>query len=122
SLLSYCRRDTCWSRYFCSSRRRHTRSKRDWSSDVCSSDLLVRDVDARSLQERDFVAVGQHLQNHVGRAAPFPVFAPVARKQAFRSAERRVGKGCTFARLEDHSVDKETINVKRGNVKNGRKE
>src|SRR5699024_11833682 len=24
-----------------SSRRRHTRSKRDWSSDVCSSDLLV---------------------------------------------------------------------------------
>src|SRR5699024_11844413 len=25
---------------FCSSRRRHTRSKRDWSSDVCSSDLI----------------------------------------------------------------------------------
>src|SRR5699024_3309012 len=24
---------------FCPSRRRHTRSKRDWSSDVCSSDL-----------------------------------------------------------------------------------
>src|SRR5699024_11446738 len=24
-----------------SSRRRHTRSKRDWSSDVCSSDLVV---------------------------------------------------------------------------------
>src|SRR5699024_11473307 len=28
---------------FFSSRRRHTRSKRDWSSDVCSSDL-VRDT------------------------------------------------------------------------------
>src|SRR5206468_8472561 len=32
-----------WSRYFSffffSSRRRHTRSDRDWSSDVCSSDL-----------------------------------------------------------------------------------
>src|SRR5437868_9107740 len=27
-------------RFFFSSRRRHTRSKRDWSSDVCSSDLL----------------------------------------------------------------------------------
>src|SRR5699024_7617639 len=27
------------SRFFFSSRRRHTRSKRDWSSDVCSSDL-----------------------------------------------------------------------------------
>src|SRR5699024_8609867 len=35
---------TVWSRtylFFFSSRRRHTRSKRDWSSDVCSSDLLV---------------------------------------------------------------------------------
>src|SRR5437868_11479239 len=27
--------------FFFSSRRRHTRSKRDWSSDVCSSDLLM---------------------------------------------------------------------------------
>src|SRR5699024_12117696 len=26
---------------FFSSRRRHTRSKRDWSSDVCSSDLIL---------------------------------------------------------------------------------
>src|SRR5699024_11407326 len=27
--------------FFFSSRRRHTRSKRDWSSDVCSSDLKL---------------------------------------------------------------------------------
>src|SRR5699024_11986295 len=27
--------------FFFSSRRRHTRSKRDWSSDVCSSDLVL---------------------------------------------------------------------------------
>src|SRR3989440_4837003 len=27
--------------FFFSSRRRHTRSDRDWSSDVCSSDLMV---------------------------------------------------------------------------------
>src|SRR5690606_33663493 len=27
--------------FFCSSRRRHTRFSRDWSSDVCSSDLVV---------------------------------------------------------------------------------
>src|SRR2546421_3757611 len=27
--------------FFFSSRRRHTRSDRDWSSDVCSSDLLL---------------------------------------------------------------------------------
>src|SRR6266513_4595515 len=30
-----------WSFFFFSSRSRHTRSKRDWSSDVCSSDLDV---------------------------------------------------------------------------------
>src|SRR5699024_12133780 len=30
--------------FFFSSRRRHTRSKRDWSSDVCSSDLEVISV------------------------------------------------------------------------------
>src|SRR5207249_9655526 len=31
--------------FFFSSRRRHTRSKRDWSSDVCSSDLPERRID-----------------------------------------------------------------------------
>src|SRR5699024_4765371 len=34
--------------FFFSSRRRHTRSKRDWSSDVCSSDLLLVAVDDAS--------------------------------------------------------------------------
>src|SRR5216683_7322191 len=32
--------------FFFSSRRRHTRSDRDWSSDVCSSDLPPGQVDA----------------------------------------------------------------------------
>src|SRR2546421_4517149 len=36
--------------FFFSSRRRHTRSDRDWSSDVCSSDLAV--AEARLLAER----------------------------------------------------------------------
>src|SRR5207249_6859113 len=31
--------------FFFSSRRRHTRSKRDWSSDVCSSDLFRAALD-----------------------------------------------------------------------------
>src|SRR5690349_23121249 len=31
----------CWLFFFFSSRRRHTRSLRDWSSDVCSSDLAA---------------------------------------------------------------------------------
>src|SRR2546422_10155522 len=30
-----------WFFFFFSSRRRHTRCSRDWSSDVCSSDLIV---------------------------------------------------------------------------------
>ena len=33
--------------FFFSSRRRHTRSDRDWSSDVCSSDLFDRRQDPR---------------------------------------------------------------------------
>src|SRR5699024_5243846 len=33
--------------FFFSSRRRHTRSKRDWSSDVCSSDLILMDLSQR---------------------------------------------------------------------------
>src|SRR6266496_5485934 len=33
--------------FFFSSRRRHTRSLRDWSSDVCSSDLEARAIHAR---------------------------------------------------------------------------
>src|SRR6266536_3984538 len=35
--------------FFFSSRRRHTRSTRDWSSDVCSSDLAER-ADVSSLR------------------------------------------------------------------------
>src|SRR5699024_11962791 len=35
--------------FFFSSRRRHTRSKRDWSSDVCSSDLeMAKEIPKRS--------------------------------------------------------------------------
>src|SRR2546429_457325 len=32
--------------FFFSSRRRHTRCSRDWSSDVCSSDLFVKYLEA----------------------------------------------------------------------------
>src|SRR5687768_18057214 len=34
--------------FFFSSRRRHTRCSRDWSSDVCSSDLVAPDLGARA--------------------------------------------------------------------------
>src|SRR5207302_5579579 len=41
--------------FFFSSRRRHTRFSRDWSSDVCSSDLVIIGLGAKPLIE-DFIA------------------------------------------------------------------
>src|SRR5438067_9097395 len=47
--------------FFFSSRRRHTRSKRDWSSDVCSSDLFAqRELVRNALRMRpDRIIVGE---------------------------------------------------------------
>src|SRR5256885_7014889 len=52
-LLCYCkcarnvsRRESCI--FFFSSRRRHTRLQGDWSSDVCSSDLVQAYLDAKN--------------------------------------------------------------------------
>src|SRR5437870_9854487 len=38
--------------FFFSSRRRHTRWPRDWSSDVCSSDLIDEQMYARTFEQR----------------------------------------------------------------------
>src|SRR5206468_1692556 len=49
-----------------SSRRRHTRSDRDWSSDVCSSDLVFRDDCQSSLSLlNEFHQTSQHNAAHV---------------------------------------------------------
>src|SRR5690606_39916597 len=40
SIISYCVYLFIFVDFFFSSRRRHTRFSRDWSSDVCSSDLI----------------------------------------------------------------------------------
>src|SRR5690625_5755303 len=42
------------STFFFSIRRRHTRWPRDWSSDVCSSDLLVSTATKENLRELSF--------------------------------------------------------------------
>src|SRR5699024_11458701 len=47
-ILSFSRMDWLVS-FFFSSRRRHTSSKRDWSSDVCSSDLGLQLQQPKSL-------------------------------------------------------------------------
>src|SRR5690554_6993945 len=52
--------------FFFSSRRRHTRCGRDWSSDVCSSDLVDRDwyvfqnLELRNAGGRGLQLVGDH--------------------------------------------------------------
>src|SRR5256884_4884982 len=87
---------------FFSSRRRHTRCSRDWSSDVCSSDLVAvlptRNVPAavkeltRCVEQLGFV--GAELPtNSQGRYPGEPYFHPLY-EEAQRSEERRVGKEC----------------------------
>src|SRR3712207_7414491 len=75
--------------FFFSSRRRHTRYWRDWSSDVCSSDLgkLLRLEGV----EGDVYPVEARLHE------PIDVLLkeePVGRHGDLRSEERRVGKEC----------------------------
>src|SRR3712207_8865217 len=79
--------------FFFSSRRRHTRYWRDWSSDVCSSDLKADGIIAISIRDDDeLVAVRRTsgdddiiVVSHSGQATRF---------HESRSEERRVGKEC----------------------------
>src|SRR5690606_39291257 len=66
--------------FFFSSRRRHTRFSRDWSSDVCSSDLAA--------------SPAQRCSPRSPTAAPQPGAPDPAHTPASRSEERRVGKEC----------------------------
>src|SRR5215813_15010634 len=77
--------------FFFSSRRRHTRCGRDWSSDVCSSDLsepllsVVWMKPSRSRSTTAFVAGSE------------------------RSEERRVGKECRSQWSQYHYKKKEKL-------------
>src|SRR5690606_40417225 len=94
-----------------SSRRRHTRFSRDWSSDVCSSDLAAgvrgeRDIAVGNIVGSNifnllFVLGGAALIAPTGMVVPpavltfdMPVMLAVA-IACLRSEERRVGRGCT---------------------------
>src|SRR5699024_11450561 len=76
--------------FFFSSRRRHTRSKRDWSSDVCSSDLQNEGVLAFCLEGR---VVTEHVPV-TGSHSLFHLSLAVGHTALHRSEERRVGKDC----------------------------
>src|SRR5690606_41010027 len=76
--------------FFFSSRRRHTRFSRDWSSDVCSSDL------ACFMAKPAAGPVGEGLGHEAGLLAMSMGHALdqalVAHRLVHRSEERRVGK------------------------------
>src|SRR5690606_39737025 len=84
--------------YFFSSRRRHTRFSRDWSSDVCSSDL--RNINAVLHDDaRDPVSGSVPLRAIVcdirrDGVASRGVWSGQRRFVVGRSEERRVGKEC----------------------------
>src|SRR3712207_8047423 len=86
--------------FFFSSRRRHTRYWRDWSSDVCSSDLITSadildaldDLDALDLAV-DVVQIDDGWSRGLGEwLSPSPGVASLP--DLVRSEERRVGKEC----------------------------
>src|SRR5207245_8479171 len=91
--------------FFFSSRRRHTRCYRDWSSDVCSSDLLAHAVHAAHLAgilHRDLkpanILLADVVENDSTRSTvtlPWvPKITDFGLAKKMRSEERRVGKEC----------------------------
>src|SRR5690606_41856935 len=85
--------------FFFSSRRRHTRFSRDWSSDVCSSDLstgtwrrlLVADELREGLHPSGLLG-GEHRGVLVVEVLPAPPVDVRGVGVQGRSEERRVGK------------------------------
>src|SRR5699024_11231832 len=79
---------------FVSSRRRHTSSKRDWSSDVCSSDLSFPATSCTSRIPILLMALACSLSARALKGTPSRaqvMFSPMLVIN-FRSEERRVGK------------------------------
>src|SRR5690606_40971542 len=107
--------------FFFSSRRRHTRFSRDWSSDVCSSDLaslfnLFSPTESKSLPPpstrtacsisgnsvSSVLAITRGVQNHTCILSPQIALFP-------RSEERRVGKECRSGGSPYHLIIKPQI-------------
>src|SRR5699024_12230023 len=94
--------------FFFSSRRRHTRSKRDWSSDVCSSDLGTDNTEStyndliqngfeqiKNLQEQNEYLKAQQSGLDVLSEKWQELQGQIDdNNDSIRSEERRVGKEC----------------------------
>src|SRR3989449_5557896 len=94
--------------FFLSSRRRHTRCSRDWSSDVCSSDLVLEHAPGVAL-ERVTVAPGAGLlerddvtERELARGLPVDELF-VRAGIDHRSAER--SRPATEQRSEEHTSE-----------------
>src|SRR5439155_11529610 len=90
-----CGRRSFWScrRCFFSSRRRHTRWPRDWSSDVCSSDLSLGTLGV--IVEATFkVMPVSRRERSIALRLRSPSDACGLAAELYRSEERRVGKEC----------------------------
>src|SRR2546430_5547235 len=87
--------------FFFSSRRRHTRFDCDWSSDVCSSDLLAqapRDARVREVLQLAESVECPHPPTSVLRGSAENLArtgsSGIDSRKRCRSEERRVGKEC----------------------------
>src|SRR5699024_11824537 len=81
--------------FFFSSRRRHTRSKRDWSSDVCSSDLTLENPLTLVIAILTIYGIlYAFIQFAIGYANQKESDKYWGRS-SMRSEERRVGKECS---------------------------
>src|SRR5207245_5512916 len=93
STLSYMSLLLCMYCFFFSSRIRHTRCYRDWSSDVCSSDLFVDDLHL-------FVDV-QHIR-HFGlevRIPPLHIVSNLVRPQFALTQDFEIGRASCRVRM-----------------------
>src|SRR4051794_41745649 len=95
--------------FFFSSRRRHTRWTGDWSSDVCSSDLLTRarrrcTRASRSAREgprpQHLLELGRGLREPRGRFLPLAVPRASARRQRLRPVGAEIGRAACRERGE----------------------
>src|SRR3712207_8697275 len=80
--------------FFFSSRRRHTRYWRDWSSDVCSSDLTLEHKFSEGGQFITSLPIGTEAQANVFPGDTRTVRDAIELSAHIRSEERRVGKEC----------------------------